>query len=133
MSLHIVKFLSRSLSLIAAALLVHVGVVVAADSAGDVQQQMRELLAGKIAPRSQPPSERRADRAVRPTGDAQELARRVLLGVTESGVQGTKSITRPDNAAAPVEFTDQKSVLFHGDAQAMARRILLGQSNATGS
>ncbi len=131
MSLHIVKFLSRSF--IAAALLVHVGGAVAADSAGDVQQQIRELLAGKIATRSQPPAERRADRAVRPTGDAQELARRILLGVTESGVQGTKSTTRPDNAAAPVEFTEQKSVLLHGDAQAMARRLLLGQANAAGS
>jgi hypothetical protein len=70
---------------------------------------------------------------VRSTADAQELARRVLLGVTDSGVQGTKPITRPDDTAALVELTVQKSVLAHGDAQAMARRLLLGQANAAGS
>jgi hypothetical protein len=132
MSLHIVKFFSRPLPFILAALLIHVGGAVAADSAGDVQQQARELLAGRIATQSAPTSERRADGAVRPTGDAQEQARRLLLGVTDSGVQGSKPITRRDNAAAPVEFTP-KGVLVHGDAQAMARRILLGRANAAGS
>ena len=132
MSLHIVKFLSRPLALISAALLIHVGGAVAADSAGDAQQQARELLAGRIAAQSAP-SERRAEGTVRSTGDAQELARRVLLGVTDSGVQGTKPITRPDKAAAPVELTVQKSLPAHGDAQAMARRLLLGQANAAGS
>jgi hypothetical protein len=132
MSLHIVKFLGRPLSVISAALLIHVGGALAADSAGDAQQQARQLLAGTIATQSAP-SERRAERAVRPTGDVQELARRVLLGVTDARVQGTKPITRPENAAAPVEFTVQKNVLAHGDAQAMARRLLLGQANAAGS
>jgi hypothetical protein len=132
MSLHIVKFLSPPLTLISAALLIHVGGAVAADSAGDAQQQARELLAGRIAIQSAP-SERRADGAVRSTGDAQELARRLLLGVTDSAVQGTKPITPPDNVAAPVELTAQKSVLVHGDAQATARRLLLGQANPAGS
>jgi len=132
MALHIVKFHSAPLALISAALLIHVGGAVAADSAGDAQQQARELLAGRIATQSAAP-ERRAEGAVRPTGDAQELARRVLLGVTDSGAQGTKPITRPDNAAAPVALTVQKSVLAHGDAQAMARRLLLGRANAAGS
>jgi len=132
MSVHIVKFFNRPLPIISAALLIHVGGAVAADSAGDAQQQARELLAGRIATQSAP-SERRAEGAVRPTGDAQEQARRLLLGVTDSGVQGTKPITRPDNAAAPVEFTVQKGVPVHGDAQAMARRLLLGQANAAGS
>jgi hypothetical protein len=132
MSLHIVKFLSPTLALISAALLIHVGGAVAADSAGDAQQQARELLAGRIATQSAP-SERRAERAVRPTADVQELARRVLLGVTDSGVRGTKPITPPDNAVARVEFTVQKSVHARGDAQAMARRLLLGQANAAGS
>ena len=52
MSLHIVKSFSRSSSLIAVALLIRIGGAVAADSAGDVQQQMRELLAGRVAARS---------------------------------------------------------------------------------
>jgi hypothetical protein len=134
MSVRIVKFFNRPLSIISAALLFHVAGAVAADSAGDAQQQARELLTGRIATESAPLSERRADRSVRPTGtDAQEQARRLLLGVNDSGVQGTKSTTRPDSAAAPVELNVQKGVPLHGDAQAMARRLLLGQSNATGS
>src|SRR3981189_55497 len=128
MALHIVKFFSRPLSIISAALLIHVGGAVAADSAGDAQQQARELLAGRIATQSAQ-TEDRAEGAGRPPGEAQDRARRLLLGVTDSGVQGIKPITRPDNAAAPVELTVQKSVLAHGDAQAMARRLLLGPAN----
>jgi hypothetical protein len=74
MSLHIVKFLSPPLALISAALLIHVGGAVAADSAGDAQQQARELLAGRIAIQSAP-SERRAEGAVRSTGDATPVSK----------------------------------------------------------
>ena len=38
MSLHLVKSFSRPLSLISAALLLHIGGAMAADAAGDVQQ-----------------------------------------------------------------------------------------------
>src|ERR1700704_2499884 len=94
MPLHIAKFLSPPLALISAALLIHVGGAVAADSAGDAQQQARELLAGRIATQSAP-SERRAEGAVRPTGDAQERARRLLLGVADSGGHGSNTKTTP--------------------------------------
>jgi hypothetical protein len=133
MSLHIVKFLGRPWSLIAAAFLINVGSPVAADSAGDVQQQMRELLAGRVATQSAPPSERRADRAQSGTGDAQEFARRLLLGVSDSGAEGIEPTTRPDSAGAPVQLSVQKGVLVRGDVQAMARRLLRGEPNAAGS
>src|SRR3977135_2975135 len=107
MPLHIEKFLSPPLALISAALLIHVGGAVAADSPGDAQQQERELLAGGMANQSAP-SERRAEGAVRPTGDAQERARRLLLGVTDSGVQGIKPIKRTDTAAAAAEIHPPK-------------------------
>jgi hypothetical protein len=126
MSLHVVKSFSRPLPLISAALLIHIGGAVAADAAGDVQQQMRELLAGKIATHSAQPSAGREDRTVRPTADAQELARRVVLSVSDSRVQGTQAMTRPENA----EGVLQGGSLAHNDAQAMARRLLLGQRNA---
>ena len=87
MSLHLVKSLSRPLSLISAALLLHIGGAVAADAAGDVQQHMREVLAGGAVIRSVPPSEPRDDTAGRPAADAQELAKRLLLGVTDSRIQ----------------------------------------------
>jgi hypothetical protein len=128
MSLHIVRSFSRPLTLISAVLLIHIGGAVAADSAGDVQQQMRELLAGRIATQSAPPSERRDDRTVRPTADVQELARRLVLGVTEPRVQDTQAMTRPESAEGV--STLQKRLLAHDDAQAMARRLLLGRRNA---
>ncbi len=123
MSLRIVRSFSHPLSLISAALLIHIGGAVAADSAGDVQQQMRQVLAGRIAIQSAPPSERRDDTAGRPSGDAQDLARRLLLGVTDSRVQRAEAITRRENAAAP-------GLPVHGDAQATAQRVILGQRNA---
>jgi hypothetical protein len=128
MSLHIVKSFSRPLSLTAVALLIHIGGAVAADAAGDVQQQMRELLAGKIATHSAQPSEGREDKTLRPTADAQELARRLLLGVSDSRVQGTQGMTPPESAEGV--STLQEGSLAHNDAQAMARRLLLGQRNA---
>lgn len=103
----------------------------AADSAGDVQQQMRELLAGRIATRAAQLSEQRDDATVRPTADVQELARRLLSGVTDSRVPGTQAMTRPESAeGAP---TLQKGLRAHDDAQATAQRLLLGQRNAVAS
>jgi hypothetical protein len=128
MSLHIVKSFSRSSSLIAVALLIRIGGAVAADSAGDVQQQMRELLAGRVAARSAPTTERHDDRTLRPTADVQELARRLLLGVTEASVHGTRATTESGSAGGV--FTLRKDLLAHDDAQAMARRLLLGQRTA---
>ena len=131
MSLHSVKSLNRPLTLTSAALLIHIGGAVAADSAGDVQQQMRELLAGRIATRAAQLSEQRDDATVRPTADVQELARRLLSGVTDSSVPGTQAMTRPESAeGAP---TLQKGLRAHDDAQAMAQRLLLGQRNAVAS
>lgn len=123
MSLRILRSFSHPLSLISAALLIHIGGAVAADSAGDVQQQMRQVLAGRIAIQSPPPSERRDDTAGRPSGDAQDLARRLLLGVTDSRVQRAEAIIRRENAAAP-------GLPVRGDAQATAQRVILGQRNA---
>ena len=125
MSLHIVKSFNRPLTLISAALLIHIGGAVAADSAGSVQQQMRELLAGRIATRATQLSEQRDDGTVRPTADVQELARRLLSGVTDSRAPGTQAITRPESAEGALAL--QKGVHAHDDAQAMAQRLLLGQ------
>ena len=130
MSLHLVKSLSRPLSLISAVLLLHIGGAVAADAAGDVQQHMREVLAGGAVIRSVPPSEPRDDTAGRPAADAQELAKRLLLGVTDSRIQGTRAMTPPDSV---VKAGFRQGPLAHDDAQAMARRLLLGQRNAVAS
>ena len=46
MSLHIAKLFKSPLALAGAALVIHIGAATAADSTGDTQQQMRELLTG---------------------------------------------------------------------------------------
>jgi hypothetical protein len=126
MSLQIVKSFSRPWPLISAALLMHIGGALAADSAGDVQQQMRDVLAGGIATRPAPTSARGHDTAVRPTGDVQELARRLLQGVPGSPVKSTEV---GGGEAAPGAPALQKDRAVHEDAQVMARRLLMGQRN----
>lgn len=127
MSLRIVKTFDHSLALVSAAVLVHIGGAVAADSAGGVQQQMRELLGERIAIHATL-SEQRDDATVAPAADVQRLARRLLSGVTESHVADTQAITPPESADAAL--TLQKGLRAQNDAQAMAQRLLLGQRYA---
>jgi hypothetical protein len=124
MSLHIGK-ISRPSTLIAAVLLIHTCTAVAADAGGDLQQQMRELLAGRITAQSAQPSQWRDDRTVSRTADLQELERRLLLGTTDSRAKGAQAMTRPDSAAGMSSV--KKDLLAHDDAQASARRLLLGR------
>lgn len=133
MSLHSVKSFSHPLSLIAAALLLHIGGAVAADATGDVQQQMRAVLAGRIAIQSAPSREQHDDSTKRGTANAQDLAMQLLLGVTDSRVQGARAITPSESVVAAGVFTPRNELLPHGDAQTMARRLLLAQRNAIAS
>jgi hypothetical protein len=126
MSLRIVKSFNRSLALVSAALLIPIGSAVAAEAAGGVQEQMRELLAGRIATQATQASEPHA--TLRPTGDVQELARRLLSGVTDARGPGTQAMTPPESAAGAL--TLQKGLRAHVDAQAMAQQLLLGQRSA---
>lgn len=123
MSLHIGKFFRPS-ALIATALLVHTCTALAADAAGDLQQQMRELLAGRITTQSARPSDRRGDRTVSRTADVLELERRLLLGASDSRAQGAQAMTGPDSAAG---VSTVKKDLLADDAQSSARRLLLGR------
>src|SRR5271156_4053727 len=127
MSLDILKSLTRSSSFIAAALLIRIGAAMAADSAGDVQQQMRELLAGKSATRSALTTESHDDGTPSPSADAQERAWRLMLGMSDSRFKGTEAVTPPENAVAPND-----SILVQGYAQTMAQRLVLGQRHAAG-
>jgi hypothetical protein len=128
MSIRILKSFTRPSSLIAAALLIRIGGAIAGDSACDVQQQMQELLAGKIATRSTLAIEWHDKGTPGPSADAQELARRLLLGVTESRSKGTEAVRPPENAVAPND-----SILVQSDAQTMAQRFVLGQRHAARS
>jgi hypothetical protein len=116
MSSRIIRSLARSLTLVAAALLIHIGSAVAADSA---QEQARQVLLGVTTVVSA--DVQRTARAVGPEGDAQEQARRPLLGVT------AQTPGRPQ----PGTFTVSEN-RFHGDAQALARQVLLGRRGGLG-
>jgi hypothetical protein len=89
---------------------------------------MRDLLAGKIATPSVLTIEWHDDGTASPNADAQELAKRLLLGGADSRFQGTETVTPPENALAPND-----SILVQGYAQTLAQRLVLGQRHAAGS
>jgi hypothetical protein len=120
MSLNIVRPLSRPFPLISAALLIHIGSVTAAVPGSDVQQQMRDVLAGRVAIQSAHPLEQREDRTAGPGADVLDLARRLLQG-TSGRTQGTQSVAGPQSAEG---HPGHKGLLARDDAQAMARRLL---------
>ena len=128
MSLH--KFLIRPLSLASAALVLHVGAAAAADSGGDIQQQVRAMLTGSTVSTAR--SEPRDEQATTSTVDSQEFARRLLLGTSAAHVRNTEAIELPESAGVPGESkgTARARSLSHGDMQAMVRRLLLGQHSA---
>jgi hypothetical protein len=121
MSLHIVRSLNRPLPLISAAFLIHIGGAMAAEPGGEVQQQMRDVLAGRVVAQSVQPSERREDSTVRPDADVLDLARQLLQG-TDGRAHGIQAETRPENAESVQP--DHRGLLARDDAQAMARRLL---------
>lgn len=113
MSRNIIRTLARSLTILSAVLLFQTGVAAAADSVDDFMQQQRDLLAGRrIAPVTAPSSARHSSGEERATGDAQESARQLLLGVAPDRL-------RPDASRA-------SGGRVYGDAQLLARQLLLG-------
>lgn len=113
MSFRIRRTLARSLTIIPAILLFHAGVAAAEGPGDDFMQQQRDLLAGRrIATATAPSGGHYSSGKGRSTGDAQESARQLLLGVSPDGL-------RPD-----VSRVSGNRV--YGDAQVLARQLLLG-------
>jgi len=131
MSLHIAKLFSRPLALASAALVIHIGAATAADSTGDIQQQMRELLAGTTRAHSASQSGLRDGKATSPTVDSQEFVKQLLLGTTGSRVGGAETIKHSAVAGASDQTAPQKRPVAHGDIQAAVRQDLLGQHHAS--
>jgi hypothetical protein len=125
MSLHIVRSLGRPLPLISAAFLVHIGAAMAADLGREVQQQMRDVLAGRVVTQSAQPTERAGERTATSDANVLELARLLLQG-NGGRTRATQPVARPERAE---RRSDHKGLLARDDAQAMARR-LLSQRNA---
>jgi hypothetical protein len=130
MSPRFTRFFTHPLALLPAAFLVHVGAAVAGDSAGDVQQQVRDLLSGRGQAQFGAPAERSGDRTAKSPDDAHDSARRLLLGLTESPRPGSRAMAQPENAAHQVSSAVQRNAHGYDDAQAMARSLILGRSDA---
>jgi len=132
MSLHIAKLFSRPLALASAALVLHIGAATAADSTGDIQQQMRELLAGTTRAHSASQSGLRDGKATSPTVDSQEFVRQLLLGTTGSRVGGAETIKHSEVAGVSGETEPQeRPVAYVGMQAAAVRQVLLGQHHAS--
>jgi hypothetical protein len=125
MSRHLVTSFVR-VPLIAAALALRIGSAAAADPTDGVQQ-MRDLLAGRVATHTAPAST--PETTVKQVGDAQQLARELLLGITDSSARAAVPAT-PSTVQRP-EAISAKSLVAHEDAQEMARRLLLGRASTT--
>jgi hypothetical protein len=111
MSSRTLKTLTRTSTLIPAAFLFYMGAAVAGNSPQDLMQQQRNVLAGRTTVTVAAGAQRTAS----PQGasaDAQELARRVILG--------TGTVHHPQSAASAANARG------HGDAQSLARNVLLG-------
>ena len=132
MPLHIAKLRSRPLALAAAALVIHVGTAAAADSTGDTQQQMKELLTGTTTPaHSTPQSGPRDGKVTIPTADAQESVKQLLLGTSGSDRRGAETIKHSEVARASNATNPQQRKVAYGDTQAAVQQVLLGQHHGS--
>ena len=125
MSLNIPRSLRRSLAIASAVLLVHGGSAAAANPQGDIQQQVRDFLTGNVAMHSIARPERPAGEALRSNPDAQEFARRLLLGWSACRVGDSQSPKQRLSPAVPND--SEQGSPEQGDAQAAMRQLLLGE------
>ncbi len=126
MSLHIAKRFIRPLVLASAAVFFYVSVASAADSAGDTQQRMKDLLTGTAtAHYIRPSAGQESSPATARTVDSLEFVKQLLLGTTGASAQ-TGAHSGVPRASAEILSRG----LARRDSQAAVRRVLLGQSHA---
>ncbi len=121
MSLNIAKLLKNPVVLASAALVIHIGAATAANSPSDVQQQMKELLAGTTTAHFSAPTAAGVGKVTSPTTDAQEFAKGLLLGT--NGSRNEVAVMAQHAAAAPLAHP-----VAYADMQTAVRRILLGHN-----
>ena len=113
----ITRTFARSLTIVPAILLLRVGAAAGADSVDDVLRQQRDVLAGRTAAVSAPSDSAPRGSDDRSVGDAQESARRLLLGVTPG--------------ALPPGIAKANGERGRGDAQLAAQHLLRGGHGAS--
>jgi hypothetical protein len=129
MSLHIAKLI-RPLALASAALVIHIGGATAADSKGDVQEQIREVLTGTTSAHFARRSEPRDSRVTTRTVDSQEFVRQILLGTVASRVADAETIKHSEVSGVSGKTKTQQRPVAYGDVQVAVRQVLSGQHRA---
>lgn len=117
MSLQKLRSLGRFLAIGSTALLVQIGGVAAASQRPDVQEQMQDVLSGRIEAHLPPHAQATRDESSRSATDTQAFAKRLLQGWSASVVADARPAQRH---RVPVKSTK------YADVQAMVRRQLLG-------
>ena len=123
MSIRVIRYSSRALPLVAAALFLHVGSAAAASPQGDIQQQMRDVLTGSAATHA-PSVGLDPANAVRVSGDAQDLVRQVLAGWSVSHARRAQASQHKQQIAT--SKSSHESQTEEEDFQSAVQRSLLG-------
>jgi hypothetical protein len=131
MSLPISSIFSRSGVVILATFVIHMGVATAADSTSDIQQQMKEMLAGAPQAYSTPGFGPRDVKATALTADTQELAKQFLLGMTSSGLGSVETTKHSDGSGTSDKAEPQVRAVAYSDMQAPVEQLLLGDQHAS--
>lgn len=119
MSRPILRSFLYSLTLALTTPLLPIEAAAAGNAVDDLQQQQRAWLAGRTLTVSAPASVSRSASTPGSTGDAQELARQLLLGVSSHA----PSHGVPEGRAAGRSRR-------YGDAQLLAQRLVAGRAGA---
>jgi len=130
MSRHIAKLFTRPLGLAATALVLHVGAATAADSKGDIQQQVRDMLTGTATTHFVAQSGPHEGKVTTAALDSQEFVKQLLLGTAANRVGGAEAGKHPDVVEASGKTEAQKRAVASIDMQAAVRQLLLGQPHA---
>ena len=130
MSLHIAKLIKAPLLVASAVLAIHIGAATAADSNGDIQQQMRELLSGTTPSHFVPQSGLRDGRVTTRSVDSQEFVQQLLRGAAAYGGGGAETSKHSEFASASGKAEPHKRPVAY-DMQASVREGLLGQPHAS--
>jgi hypothetical protein len=111
------RSLGRFLAIGSAALLIQLGGVAAANQRPDIQEQMQEVLSGRVGAQLPTRAQAGGDEPSRSDIDTQVFAQRLLQGWSASVVAGARPAKGHHGAAKPSKYAD---------VQAMVRRQLLG-------
>jgi hypothetical protein len=126
-----IKGTARRLALISAVLLLHSNTLLAAEFAGDPQSQARALLSGTVGDRSTTTDKSIAvatDGHATPIVDAQEQARRMILGAPTRGANDRIILAgTSEELRAQSEAGHRRT---YADPQESAQRMILGAGAA---